>query len=301
MSQLYKLEQYPIIKLNNPSNWTIQGTSKAGERTGFLLNPLKIILDGGVVSSVKPLAVFLTHSHCDHTLALPTLFGKRMNQIKGQEELYGRPLYLTKDAELPVQKLMEATIFLSDNNSSYSNNYDLKEKIWKRQGYHPIIANVNDKFKIPGIDNILVEVLKAYHSSECVGYGFSSVKNKIKNDYINFSKQEKLDFKNKGGILTEEKITHEFVFFCDSSIYNLEKHDEWKKYPIIICECTGFPEIKIFYKDSHTYLDDIELIIRLNKEKKWFLIHSSKAISKETLMKHQDRLNKDGLDVTFID
>ena len=51
-----------------------------------------------------------------------------MNQIKGQEELYGRPLYLTKDAELPVQKLMESAILLSDNNSSYSNNYDSKEK-----------------------------------------------------------------------------------------------------------------------------------------------------------------------------
>ena len=37
----YLMESCPKIYLNNPSEWNIQGYSKGGERTGFILFPLK--------------------------------------------------------------------------------------------------------------------------------------------------------------------------------------------------------------------------------------------------------------------
>lgn len=302
MSNYNKLEQYPNIKLNNPSNWNIQGTSIAGERTGFLLNPLKIILDGGVYSSVKPIAVFLTHSHCDHTLGLPTLFGPRMNKIKGQENLIGRPLYLPKLAEFPVQKLMESAIYLSDNDPNFASdiNYNIKENVWKRQGYQPIISKPGDKFRIPGLRNIEVEVLKAYHDTESLGYGFNSIKNKLKPEFFYTDDSFKINAKKNGIDITEEFITPEFVFFCDSSINNLKFHNEWKKFPIIICESTSFPEMKKNHDTNHTCFDDLETIIRSNPEKEWFIIHTSPATRKETLINHQNRLSKDGIKITFI-
>ena len=303
MIELYKLEQHERHFLNNPSKWSIQGTSKAGERTGFLLSPLKIILDGGVTSSIKPLAVFNTHSHCDHTLALPTLFGPRLNPIKGQEDLIGRPLYLPKNAEFPIQKLMESAVYLSDNNPEFEDNIDyaIKENVWKRQGYQPMVVKPTDIFRVPGIEKFQVEVLKAYHDTESIGYGFTTIKNKLKKEYIDTTSQQKIEAKNNGINISEEVLTPELVFFCDSTIDNLKKHDEWKKYPVIISECTGFPEMKNCLSNTpHTYLNEVEEVIREHSDKEWILIHSSSSINRDTLDKHQKRLNQDGLKVQFI-
>jgi hypothetical protein len=34
-------------ELPNPAKWTLQGYSRAGERTGFFLSPINILLDSG--------------------------------------------------------------------------------------------------------------------------------------------------------------------------------------------------------------------------------------------------------------
>ena len=85
----YLLEHCQEISLENPSRWRIAGHSKAGERTGIWLKPLQIVLDGGLGSQFHPKAILLSHSHCDHTLALPNLVSPRSVTLKGQETLYG--------------------------------------------------------------------------------------------------------------------------------------------------------------------------------------------------------------------
>ena len=69
----HKIENCEKINLSNPSKWSLQGYSKAGERTVFLLHPIKVLLDAGN-TSIVPTAAVITHSHCDHTLNLPTIF-----------------------------------------------------------------------------------------------------------------------------------------------------------------------------------------------------------------------------------
>lgn len=44
----YLLENCKEVTLPCPAKWSLQGHSKAGERTGFWLNPLKVVLDAGV-------------------------------------------------------------------------------------------------------------------------------------------------------------------------------------------------------------------------------------------------------------
>jgi ribonuclease BN (tRNA processing enzyme) len=94
----YLIEQCEKIELKNPSKWNIQGYSKAGERTGFLLNPLKITLDAGVNSFINPIASVITHSHCDHTLSLPTLYSRRKsrNKIRGLPEPHKNFIFIKK-------------------------------------------------------------------------------------------------------------------------------------------------------------------------------------------------------------
>ena len=179
----YLIEHCDKIELKNSSKWNIQGYSKAGERTGFILNPLKVTLDAGVTTFINPIATVLSHSHCDHILSLPTMYSRRKsrNKIKGQEHLLGRPIYMPEGCEEPIQKLMEAIIMLSDNDPNVP-RIDLsnKENIWIRQGYNPIIVKPNEHIPLYGVANVYLEILKAYHNTETIGYGFYSIKKKLK-------------------------------------------------------------------------------------------------------------------------
>ena len=163
------LEDCSCIKLASPSKWEICGHSRAGERTGIWLKPLRIVLDAGMVTYWTPKAIFLTHSHCDHTLALPCIVSYRDKPIQNksftregdlcgkavENPLCGTPVYMPSNCIPKIQKLMEAVIDLSDNNDTFVYDGD-QELIWRRQGYHPFVASPGDIFNIPGIANIEV-------------------------------------------------------------------------------------------------------------------------------------------------
>lgn len=300
----YLIEYCEKIELKNPSKWNIQGHSKAGERTGFLLNPLKITLDAGVCTLINPIASVITHSHCDHTLSLPTLYSRRKsrNKIKGQEHLHGRPIYMPEACVLPIQKLMEGVIMLSDNDPNIPKiDLSISENIWKRQGYHPIIAKPGDHLSLFGIPNLKLEILNAYHNTETVGYGFYTIKKKLKEEFLTYSKNEIIQAKSNNINIYNNLITYELVYFCDSTIDNLIEHNEWKKYPVIICECTEFPDTSpIETHRHHTHLSKLENIILENNDKQWILIHTSSAVKRDLIIYHENRLRNMNLDVFFI-
>ena len=89
-----RLENGNIIHLPNKLHWSIQGHSKAGERTGFWLEPLKIVLDAGLSTYKSPKAIFITHSHTDHSTHIPDIYTTRTTPFKGQEHLVGRPIIM---------------------------------------------------------------------------------------------------------------------------------------------------------------------------------------------------------------
>ncbi len=97
-------------------------------------------------------------------------------------------------------------------------------------------------------------------------------------------------------------LNPEFVFFCDSTIENLSCHNEWKKYPVVVCECTGLDITKIGigdrdYDQNHTSMLTLKPIMLNNRDKKWFLIHVSLGCGEETIKNIQDDLIKEGLDI----
>ena len=300
----YVLEQCKTIKLKNPSKWEITGHSRAGERTGFFLKPLKIILDAGLVTFITPVAVFITHSHCDHTLAMPTIVTGRALKAKGQDELFGRPAYMTQETIPKLQRFMEGVIMLSTNSDEEIPDFTVKENIMTRQGHHPIAVKAGDIFRIHGLENIEVEVLKAYHNADCVGYGFSTIRKKLKQEYAGKNKDAIMEAKKKGINISEEVAIPELAFYCDSRIDNLTLHSEWKKYPVVMCECTGYPghqDPERMNEIYHTHLDQLLPVMEENKDKQWILLHASMSISETYLAEAEDTLrNKNGLDVTII-
>jgi len=301
-----KIEDCEKIILSNPSKWTLQGYSKAGDKTGFLLYPLKILLDAGMPTTQTPNAVLISHSHCDHTLSLPLVLTQRNGTLKGQEHLLGRPVYMHNDCIVPIQRLMEAIIMLSDNDNLNPVDYVnllSQEYIYKRQGYHPQIVTEGQIFQIPSVNNVEIEVLKAYHNTGCFGYGFTSIKKKLKKKFHTLGKDAIIEAKKNGEEINDIVKIPEFLYFVDSTIENFTKHNEWQKYPVITAECTGFPNIHPVEKmvqRYHSHLSLLEPIMEQWKDKQWILIHTSSTISNKMLEEEEKRLQKKGLNVFFV-
>ena len=257
------VEDYPTRALRNPGRWSLQGHSKAGAHTGFLLHPLKILLDAGISTRCVPKAVFLTHKHVDHTSALPFT-------LTGRTGIH--PIYMPQTAYEPVALLQRAFVHLSETPIPDMSD----EEIYARQGCDPRVVAAGDVFMIH--NNVQVHVLPAYHDTESVGYGFSTVKKKLKPCFKDKTKQELAALARAGETLTEQVVEPQVCFFCDSSIRNLMDHDEWKAYPVMIVECTG-ADMNAPYRENHTRLRELKPFIDAHPEKQWVLIHTSNAFT----------------------
>ena len=76
---------------------------------------------------------------------------------------------------------------------------------------------------------------------------------------MNVDKEAIISARKEGEEITEVIEIPEIAFYCDSTIDNLILHDEWKKYPVILCECTGYPgkhETAQMTDRIHTHLSD---------------------------------------------
>lgn len=262
----------------NDKGWYIKGWSRAGYRTAFVLYPFKILIDAGILSKHSYNHVLITHQHADHTYELPmTCINKKNNQFK---------IYCPESCASALDQYYKSFLVLNATttlNNNQDNNLDIN------------IVNYGDKF---AIDNLEIEVLKAHHDIDCNGYGFSSWQRKVKEEYadlfLNQDKEKIRELKNKGTHYKELKP--EFCFYADSSIDNLLLHDEWKKYPTVIVECTTLDFIRN-NKKYHTGLLELEPILLDNLDKKWIIIHVSNSLSLEHILNVENTLRNKGINI----
>lgn len=304
-----RLEQCIEKKLDNPGKWTIQGHSRAGERTGFYIKEQRIVLDCGLASYRNNNLIVLSHQHCDHTLCLPQLISRRNPRAKGQEHLRGTPVFCHEKAMYKIHMLNRAVYELSVDTIN-EERVKTTEDIELRQGYHlfGVKAEPNVYIDIPGFSNIKMEILQAHHSEmNCVGYGFNSFSKKLKEEYnhLKGSKeggQEIKRLKTSGVDVFTDTCTPELLYFCDSSIHNLSDNEDWKKYPVIMCECTGYPEYQEADRMTlieHSHYDLLKPIILANLDKQWIVLHASMAVPDTFLLIKEKELRDLGANVTI--
>lgn len=278
------IEDCQSVQLKN--NWTLQGHSKAGERTSFRLDPYNILLDAGLLSTRPPKAVLLTHSHVDHTWQLPNLMGS----LKFGSNINKRiPVYFPKQAYNGLTKLLEAASILSCTKETFAEN-----EFWDRHFMEPRPINVGDIFYL---ENLKIEVLPATHVVNSVGYGFVTQKQKLKEEfkYLIGNSSEIIKLKNQNISIVETTEVNELAFYCDSTIHNLSNYEEWKKYSSIVIECTGFPKTHKnddLLKKGHTHYDDLIKVLARYPNKNWYIIHNSALCSVELLNHYQTELEK---------
>ena len=309
--EIYTIEESNVIFEINSKGWYLKGWSRAGLKTGFMLYPFKILFDCGIYTSQKPDHIFLTHQHVDHTQAVAHICTRHKQSVSN--------IYLPEYSIKFITNYERIITELSDPDMTTLTD----EEILTHQKIKLIPSNPSDIINLSLCGQELnVEVLKAYHDVPANGYGFSSYSKKIKPEYEYLTEKEqtqtsltqeelkilKNDKINKIKELKLKKIemydkiaVPEFAFFCDSTINNLLIETEWKKYPVIICECTGL-DIEKFdsardYDRNHTSLLTLKPIMLENKDKKWFLIHVGMGCSEEKIEQIESELVGEGLDV----
>ena len=298
----------------NTKGWYLKGWSRAGLKTGFLLYPFKILIDCGIFTPSKPDIIFLTHQHVDHTQAIAHICTRHKPNIS--------TIYLPTYSIKAITKYERAISELSMISNEYLND----EEILQHQNIKLVGVEPNNIINLQVLNQeLVVEVLKAYHDVPSNGYGFSSWKKQIKPEYeylikdlndeekskLSMDEQKKIkqekilkikELKKSGIEMYEQLLNPEFAFFCDSTIENLSLHNEWKKYPVIICECTGLDISKLTggerdFDCNHTSLLTLKPIMLENKDKKWFLIHVSLACGENQIIQIESDLVNEGLDV----
>jgi len=99
------------------------------------------------------------------------------------------------------------------------------DKIWEIQKAHPICAQEGDNIKIPLMDGINIEIMHAYHRAHSIGFGFSTITKKLK---PGIDKSKIMELKKQGVEITYDQIIPQFIFYGDTTIEALTKHDDWK-------------------------------------------------------------------------
>jgi ribonuclease Z len=300
-SMPHRLENCQSITLPNPARWTLQGHSKAGERTGFWIEQLKIVLDAGLSTYKSPKAIFLTHSHTDHSIEISCIYeGREKAILKGKgkkvDSEKGRPVIMQYYCIPLIRKLLDSRTDLSTGIADYCEKTG--EDPWFRRASYPFIVEKNKTYRMNEIPNIEIEIMDGFHSSPSVGYGFSTITHKLKPELLELTNVKtatgrekfiklKKEYEKNGICITYERITPQFIYYGDTNITALTEHHQWKKYSVVIIECTLFGDKHKISKrqyQEHIHWNNIIEIIRQHKDIHFILIHTSMSVDSDFLI-----------------
>ena len=256
------------------------GFSSGAFKTGLVILPYKIFLDAGVISQYEPNLILITHGHNDHV-------GELYNILIGNSRKFKVPIVSTPN----LIKLIEN--FLNSNMSMNCGFYSKYNK-WQPIGL------VNKHRFIIQSKNIEIEAYKMDHTVECIGYGISEIRDKLKVEFINKTTEELIDIK-KTYKITEEK-EFPIILFCGDTGNSILDKLPFDKYPIVIIESSFFhiDHILEAREKKHMHISDLEPYFIKYKETKFILIHFSSRYNIDEIKKYQKEYQEKYSNVIFF-
>jgi ribonuclease Z len=276
-----------MISLKGYKTLKLSGYSRAAHRTGIEIIGLNILLDAGLDVQKAFSHIFITHQHLDHVIYLPQY---TMN-IENDRQYIN--VISTNNILNNIKPYLCEALKMSKN-INCDNYEDILKKV--NTNFIPIDYNNNYKF-CNGREQWIVNIIKCYHGIDSIGFGFSVIKNKLKEEYINLTNQEIIKLKNEGQIITNEIKEDIFLFLGDTNKKILQNKDIYK-YKSIIIECTYIydEEMDLAKINKHIHWLDIKNIIIENKDIQFILIHFSMKYKNQEI---KDFFNKEN--ITNID
>ena len=246
--------------------YTIHGYSWAACATGFIIPELDILLDCGVPNKYFPQFVFVTHGHLDHVYQLPLC---NIDAAKSGTKIVKKPVYYVP-AEIKnyVYNFIHSTYVMSKYNPGHRmhNKYELI----------PVHYNDNIMIEIKK-QQWMIKVFKCDHGVPCIGYGFTQIRHKLKEEYQSLPGKDIQQLRKDGITITEPKEYPIFCFLGDTTTIVLENNDIFR-YPTILIECTYLydDDIDNATKNKHVHWLLLEPYVKSHPENTFILYHFSK-------------------------
>lgn len=281
-SQPYLIEHCMEYTLPS-SGWTLQGYSIAGVRTGFRIKEKKILLDAGVACDVKNTLLCITHTHTDHTLNLPVVCTP------------WRPItaICNEHTHSTLVPFMQSVDNMCDSGEGAGDSGEVTEGAKGTEGTGESEGGNNnnqsatfvpvkngDSFSAPNIKGMWIDTFHCYHTVECTAYGFSDVRNKLKQEYAGISGKELGQLRKQGVQVTEEVHVPQLLFCGDTSVEFFERASpQIFTFPVIMVECTSIEEDEASMAKSrergHMNLFALKPFILQHPEITFILFHHS--------------------------
>ena len=217
---------------------TIEGFSRAPIKSFWRIPELKLGFDLGWQpwEHMGTPRWFITHTHMDHILALPAYAARRQMMDMTPPTVY-----------LPAQKVGEAqallTAFTRLDNGRLPCNF---------VGVRP-----GDEFELSR--ELIVTVLKTYHSVPSVGYIVWERRKKLREEYLSLSGPQIRDLKESGVEITYEVRFPRVAYLGDTTARALDEAPDVYRADVLITEMTFVsPDVtdNMLKTAGHTHLND---------------------------------------------
>jgi ribonuclease Z len=248
----------PSFKLPGTSI-TLTGYSICAKKTNFYIPELQIMLDAGLPSKSVPDHIFITHGHIDHCYNLPMALVDLGDKrpiiyvpkliIKETKDFIHSAYVLTTLSQTP-RIHNKYTLIGVENNSQL--NVVIRNKSWK------------------------VDIIKCYHGVPCVGYGFSEIRKKLKDEYKNIDGKKLGQFKKDGINISYDTQLHHFCYIGDTD-FRILTNPILYKFNTIIIECSFLlnDHYELAQKKKHMHWVNIEPYIKSHQSILFILYHFS--------------------------
>jgi ribonuclease Z len=278
-----------MIQLKSIKALQISGYSRAAHRTGLEVKGLNILLDAGLDIQKAYEHIFITHQHLDHCIYLPQYTLNNDNNMNIN-------VVSTQNILDNVKPYVISALRMSKNINLNITN----DEILNVAKTNFVNVDINNTYEfIHGKDKWLVNLIKCSHGIESVGFGFSIIKNKLKQEYIGLNNKDIVKLKLSGAELTQEVKENVFLFLGDTNKKILE-NPEIYKYKTIIIECTYIydieEEIKLAKINKHMHWTNLKDIVTKYNDIQFILIHFTMKYTKkeiEEFFKKENLMNVD--------
>jgi ribonuclease Z len=247
-----------IIQLK-PFDLTIRGFSQGGNKTGFYIPQLKLFLDAGIQSHFDPVNILITHSHSDHSFALPMLITGISTQPTIHVPIEHQQLF---------EHFVNATYQLTQGDSGVVSAYPI---IGVKE--HDIIRLTNHHY---------AEVFDLQHDVPCRGYGLYRLKSKLLPQFAHLSGTELSTLKRQNISITTEIRDNIVAYLTDTAPTIFDKYPQLFDYPYIMIECTFIHDTTITH--DHTHWSQLQDYVRKYPSITFILIHFSRRYTSEEII-----------------
>lgn len=255
---------------------TLQGYSRANDKTFFHLPELACCIDAGLCEGRSVDTVFLTHTHHDHSYDIDYLATAKDGRVvyAPRESIELLERYIRNKGELN---------FHAPYDPALASKYELRG------------VESGDTFTFGKRDAWQVRVVRCLHKVPCVGYCFAERQTRYLPDiearrvelFAAGAQQEFgkwLAAQRKAGVIVQEEFfAPRFAFVGDTSPDVFAREPWLFDYPVIITECTFLDDAQRerAHAAGHTLWSELRPIIAAHPEHTFVLVHFS--------LRHSDR------------